>query len=130
MVEKFWFGNTRDFLKVAKESKEKYPWLSCFASKQSVEFTIKGILMKYKGSYPFTYDSSELLDTLNKELSVAVPEEIIKECDFLTPHYTLTRYSIVSSYNVRKTENCIGSAEKVLIWLSGAFDEVKEVIKE
>jgi len=32
--------------KVVKESKEKYSWLSCFASKQSVEFTIKGILTK------------------------------------------------------------------------------------
>jgi HEPN domain-containing protein len=128
LVEKFWFGKARDFLKVAKESKEKYPWLSCF--QQSVEFAIKGILMKYKGTYLFTYDLSELLETLNKELSVTVPEEIMKECDFLTPHYTLTRYSIVSSYNVRKAENCIGSAEKVLIWLSGAFDEVKEVIKE
>jgi len=51
--------------------------------------------MKYKGPYPFTYDLSELLETLNKELSVTVPEEIMKECDFLTPHYTLTRYSIV-----------------------------------
>jgi len=130
LVEKFWFGKAKDFLKVAKESKEEYPWLSCFASQQSVEFTIKGILMKYKGSYPFTHDLSELLDTLNKELSVAVPEEIMKECDFLTPHYTQARYSIVSSYNVRKAENCIESAEKVLIWLSGAFDEVKEVLKE
>ena len=95
MVEKFWFGKARDFLRVAKESKEKYPWLSSFASQQSVEFAIKGILMKYKGPYLFTYDLSELLETLNKELSVAVPEEIMKECVFLTPHYTLTRYSTV-----------------------------------
>jgi len=90
----------------------------------------KGHPNEVKRAYPFTYDSSELLDTLDEELSVAVPEEIIKEWDFPTPHYTLTRYSIVSNYNVRKAENCIGSAEKVLIWLSGAFDEVKEVIKE
>ncbi len=130
MVEKFWFGKARDFLKVAKESKERYPWLSCFASQQSVEFTIKGILMKYKGSYPFTHDLSELLEALSEELSVAVPEEIMKECDFLTSHYAQARYSMMSSYNARKAENCIASAEKVLNWLSGAFEEVKEVLKD
>jgi len=129
-VEKFWFGKARDFLKVAKESREKYPWLSCFASQQSVEFTIKGILMKYKGFYPFTHDLSELLEALSEELSVTVPEEVMKECDFLTSHYAQARYSVVSSYNVRKAENCIGSAEKVLNWLSGAFEEVKEVLKD
>jgi len=130
LVEKFWFGKARDFLKVAKESKEKYPWLSCFASQQSVEFTIKGILMKYKGSYPFTHDLSELLEALSEELSVAVPEEIMKECDFLTSHYAQARYSMISSYNARKAENCIGSAEKVLSWLSKAFEEVKEVLRD
>jgi len=31
---------------------------------------------------------------------------------------------------VRKAENCIRSAEKVLNWLSGAFEEVKEVLKD
>lgn len=118
-MEKFWFGKARDFLKVAKESKERYPWLSCFASQQSVEFTIKGILMKYKGSYHFTNDLSELLEALSEELPITVPEEIMKECDFLTSHYAQARYSMMSSYNARKAENCIGSAEKVLNWLSG-----------
>lgn len=130
MVEKFWFGKARDFLKVAKESKERYPWLSCFASQQSVEFTIKGILMKYKGSYHFTNDLSELLEALSEELPITVPEEVMKECDFLTSHYAQARYSMMSSYNARKAENCIGSAEKVLNWLSGAFEEVKEVLKD
>ena len=119
MVEKFWFGKARAFLKVAKESKERYPWISCFASQQSVEFTIKGILMKYRWSYPFTNDLSKLLEALSEELSITVQEEIMKECGFLTSHYVQARCSVVSSYNVRKAENCIGSAEKVLNWLSG-----------
>jgi HEPN domain-containing protein len=36
---------------------------------------------------------------------------------------------MMSSYNARKAENCIASAERVLNWLSGAFDEAKEVLK-
>jgi HEPN domain-containing protein len=87
LVEKFWFGKARAFLKVAKESKERYPWITCFASQQSVEFTIKGILMKYRWSYPFTNDLSKLLEALSEELSITVQEEIMKECGFLTSHY-------------------------------------------
>jgi HEPN domain-containing protein len=54
----------------------------------------------------------------------------MKECDFLTSHYVQARCSLVSSYNMRRAENCIGSAEKVLYCLSGAFEEVKGVLKD
>ncbi len=125
MVEKFWLGKAKEFLEIAKENKDKYPWLSCFASQQSVEFALKGVLVKYKGSYPFTPDLSELLEKISKEFSIQVPDDIMKEADFLTSHYTLTRYSAISTYNSRRAENCIESAEKILSWLKIRFKEIE-----
>jgi HEPN domain-containing protein len=128
VVEKFWFEKAKEFLEIAKNNKEKYPWLSCFASQQSVEFALKGILVKYKGSYPFTHDLGELLDLIGREFSLTIQPDILKDCDFLTPHYTQTRYSMISNYNLRKAESCINSAERVLNWLSNFFNEIKEII--
>ena len=127
-MEKFWFGKAKEFLEVAKESKDRHPWLSCFASQQSVEFALKGILLKYKGSFPFTHDLSELLEVIAKEFSVEVPEDVMKDADFLTSHYTLSRYSMVTSYNSRRAESCISSAERILMWLRGKFNEVSEIV--
>ncbi|MGC9105024.1 MAG: HEPN domain-containing protein [Thermoprotei archaeon] len=52
MAEKFWFERAREFLRVAEEVKATYPWLSCFSSQQGVEFVLKGLLVKYRGSHP------------------------------------------------------------------------------
>jgi HEPN domain-containing protein len=128
MVEKFWFEKSKEFLEIARNNKESHPWLSCFASQQSVELALKGILIKYKGSYPLTHDLGELLNLIGKEFSITILPEILKECDFLTPHYTQARYSMITNYNSRKAENCINSAERILSWLSSLFKEIKEIL--
>jgi HEPN domain-containing protein len=128
LAEKFWFERAREFLRVAEEVKATYPWLSCFSSQQGVEFVLKGLLVKYKGSHPFTHDLTELIQVLSEELKVEVPEEVLKECDYLTPHYIQTRYSMLSSYDRRRAERCLASAKAVLTWLGSKFQEVKEVV--
>jgi HEPN domain-containing protein len=128
MVEKFWFEKSKEFLEIARNNKESHPWLSCFASQQSVELALKGILVRYKGSYPLTHDLGELLNLIGKEFSITILPEILKECDFLTPHYTQAKYSTITNYNSRKAENCINSAERILSWLSSFFKEIKEIL--
>jgi HEPN domain-containing protein len=83
--------------------------------------------VKYKGTYPLPHDLGELLDLIGKEFSLTVPLDIMKDCDFLTPHYTQSRYSMMPSYNLRKAESCINSAERILNWLSSFFKEIKEI---
>ena len=128
MVEKFWFEKAKEFLEIARNNKESHPWLSCFASQQCIELALKGILVKYKGTYPLPHDLGELLNLIGKEFSLTVPLDIMKDCDFLTPHYTQSRYSMMPSYNLRKAESCINSAERILNWLSNFFKEIKEII--
>ncbi|AWR93636.1 HEPN domain-containing protein [Acidianus brierleyi] len=122
MVEKFWFEKSKEFLEIAKKLlNDGYFWYACFSSQQSVEFALKGILVKYKGSFPFTHDLGEIMEKIENELSINVPENIMHNCDFLTPHYTMSRYSQFTEYNKRKAEECISSAMEILEWLKKNF---------
>jgi Uncharacterized conserved protein related to C-terminal domain of eukaryotic chaperone, SACSIN len=119
VVEKFWFNKSDEFYSIAKEMAERgHYWFSCFASQQSVEFLLKGIEMKYTGTHTFTHDLSELLQKVEKILGVKATEEVYQACDFLTPHYTISRYSMVTSYDKRKALECIKMSEIVRNWVN------------
>ncbi|WP_286188955.1 HEPN domain-containing protein [Sulfolobus sp. S-194] len=123
MVEKFWFEKSKEFLELAKKHLDDgYFWFSCFASQQSVEFALKGLLVKYKGMFPFTHDLGELAEKVGKELGVNVPDDIIRYCDILTPHYVMSRYSQFAEYNRRKAEECLNSATIVIEWVRKNFN--------
>jgi HEPN domain-containing protein len=123
MVEKFWFEKSKEFFELAKKHLEDgYYWFSCFASQQSVEFALKGLLVKYKGVYPFTQDLGELAEKVRNELSADVPNEILQSCDFLTPHYVVSRYSQFTHYTRRNAEECLNSAMKILEWIKNTFN--------
>ncbi len=123
MVEKFWFEKSKELLEIAKKLlNDGYFWYVCFSSQQSIEFALKGILVKYKGSFPFTHDLGEIMEKIENELSINVPENIIHNCDFLTPHYIMSRYSQFAEYNKRKAEECINSAMEILEWLKKNFN--------
>ncbi|BCU71124.1 HEPN domain-containing protein [Stygiolobus caldivivus] len=122
MVEKFWFEKSKEFLDLAKKHLEDgYYWFVCFGSQQSVEFALKGILVKHKGVFPFTHDLGELAERVRDELSIDVPQNILHDCDFLTPHYVMSRYSQFADYNRRKAEECLKSATEVVEWLKRNF---------
>ncbi|MBP1357088.1 MAG: HEPN domain-containing protein [Sulfolobus sp.] len=118
MVEKFWFERSKEFMDLAKKNiNEGYYWFSCFASQQSVEFFLKGILVKFKGYFPFTYDLGELMEIVSQTFQITVSNEIYRDCDILTPHYVMSRYSQSTSYDRRRAEECVESANRVINWI-------------
>ncbi|MCG3109017.1 hypothetical protein L3N51_01307 [Metallosphaera sp. J1] len=118
MVEKFWFDRSEEFLQVAERLfNEGYYWMVCFSSHQSVEFRLKGILVKNFGEYPFSHDLSRLLSEIQEKLMVPVPGPVFRDGDFLTPHYTISRYSQISNYDRRKAEECLFSARNLITFL-------------
>ncbi len=111
-----WIRKAREFLEVAREDldKERY-WLACFHSQQAVELYLKGVLVKYSGSYPFTHSIVELLEAL-EALGVKVDKELYVYADALERHYTRARYPGVGLvvYNERTGARCLEYAEKII----------------
>ncbi len=121
MVEKFWFEKAREFLEIAEGMiREGRYWMACFSSQQAADFLLKGLQLKYTATHLFTHDLSTLLNEVAKILNLNPPPEIYLACDYLTPHYTLARYSQISTYDKRKAEECVRQARKIFQWISEA----------
>ncbi|MBS7248162.1 MAG: HEPN domain-containing protein [Candidatus Jordarchaeales archaeon] len=110
-----WAERARFFLKEGERYlKEGVYWAACFNAHQSVEFYLKGILIKLVNSYPFTHDLSVLVDELEK-VGISIPEHVRLSSDYLTPHYTGARYPGTKSiiYDRRRAERCLAHAKVI-----------------
>ena len=116
-----WLDRARFFLREAERYlDEGVYWAACFNAHQAAEFYLKGILLKKVNLYPFTHDLTVLL----KELSlnrIDVPEKVQESADYLTPHYTGSRYPGTRSivYDKRKAENCLRNAKVIAEFVEG-----------
>lgn len=110
-----WVERARFFLKEGERYfSEGVYWAACFNAYQSAEFFLKGILLKLANSYPFTHDLSVLIDELGK-MGVNVPDGVRLSADYLTPHYTGSRYPSARFmvYDERRARNCLEHARVI-----------------
>lgn len=89
-------------------------WFSCSASQQSIDFLLWGILVKYKGIFPFTHDIGELVRMISQGFQIEISNEIYRDCDFLTSHYVMSKYSQYTFHDKRRAEECVESAIRLI----------------
>jgi HEPN domain-containing protein len=119
-----WLVHAESDLKLAKLglNKDVLPEQICFHAQQTVEKTLKAVLLFYKIDFPFTHDLEELLDTF-EAAKISVPAHLL-DVGILTPYAVETRYpgfwgEILES----EVSEAILLAEKAIKW-------AEEVIKK
>ena len=120
MSSREWFQRGDEFLEEAEGalSRGRY-WFACFNSHQAAEFYLKGKLIELCGSYTFTHDLTVLARELSACYNVRIPDEILLATQFLSPHYTGSRYPGARSifYDESLAKNCINMAKKIIQWV-------------
>ncbi|AAL63799.1 conserved hypothetical protein [Pyrobaculum aerophilum str. IM2] len=95
---------------------------AAFFAQQSVEFLLKGVLIKLTGSRPLTHSLSELLALLAKVLGVSVPEEAMRCAEALESHYIQARYPDARLNEYRKWEG-----EEAVKCMEALWEYVRQV---
>jgi len=116
-----WLERARFFLKEAvRYYDEKVYWATCFNAHQSAEFYLKGFLLKIANLYPFTHDLAILMNELSKN-GLTVPEDVQESAEYLTPHYTGSRYPGTRSivYDEKKAHRCLEHAKRIAEFIEG-----------
>ncbi len=110
---KRWMDKVKDDLRKAKDNfKIKNYDLSSFLCQQTVEKALKAVLIERTKNFPKIHD----LVRLGK--LVVLDEELLKDCEKLSPVYIETRYPDVDEEDYTQEESAedIKTAEKILKW--------------
>jgi len=114
-----WLRRAQEFLEEAENAfqRGRY-WFACFNAHQAAEFFLKGKLLEKCGSFTFTHDLAVLLQELCACLSLSAPSDIVIAAQFLSPHYTGSRYPGIRSviYDRSLAQNCLNMARKIIGW--------------
>jgi len=117
-----WYKRGEEFLDEANSAlqKKRY-WFACFNAHQAAEFYLKGKLIELCGSFSFTHDLSLLCKELTSCLNIGLPNEILLAAQFLSPHYTSSRYPGLRGINYDESlaKTCIDMATKIIKWVEG-----------
>ena len=115
-----WYERSKEFMEEANLalSRNRF-WFACFNAHQAVEFALKGKLIEICGTFTFTHDLTLLCKDLSSCKGGEVPEDVLLAAQFLSPHYTSSRYpgTRAVNYDLYLAENCIKMAEKVIEWV-------------
>lgn len=87
----------------------------CYHAQQCAEKSIKAVLLKKAGSFPYIHDLAELVNCVNK-LGITVPDSVIDAVE-LTPYAVEGRYPGFDDF-VEEPERieAVKKAKKVLRW--------------
>jgi HEPN domain-containing protein len=119
-----WLVHAESDLKLAKLglNKDILPEQICFHAQQTVEKTLKAVLLFYKIDFPFTHDLEELLDTF-ESAKISVPAHLL-DVGILTPYAVETRYpGFWGEISESEVSEAISLAEKAVKW-------AEEIIKK
>lgn len=122
-----WLIHAQSDLKLAKLglSHDVLAEQVCFHAQQSVEKSLKAVLLYYRIDFPLTHDLEQLLDTLEQG-GIKVPPGLLAVGE-LTPYAVETRYpgywGEISEYDV---ENAIALAEETISWAGRVVQEAGE----
>jgi deoxyhypusine synthase len=111
---KRWINSAKDDLRKAKDNFNISNYdLTSFLSHQSVEKSLKAILIKRTKKFPRIHD----LVRLGK--IVGLDDDMLKDCEELTFVYTETRYPDASTrkYTKNESQEDINIAERILKWV-------------
>ena len=123
-MAEIWLNKARRFRDYAKEDlvNNRYDSAAFFAQ-QSVELLIKGLLIKFGGSRPITYSTSELLQYLMRLIGREAPQEVVRCAESLEQHYVQARYPDVRINDYRRWE-----AEEAVKCMDLVWDYVQQVV--
>lgn len=108
-----WFKRAQKDLKAAEHSftSKDYEW-ACFQVQQSVEKTLKALLIKKTHQFQKVHDLVELAKICH------APEEIILKCGKINPFYIETRYPELSKdYSKEDVTTVIHFGKDILQWI-------------
>ncbi len=117
---KDWLTHAKSDLKLAKLGlrQDVLSEQICFHAQQTVEKSLKAVLLFLHIDFPFTHDLEELLDTF-EHAGISIPSEFL-EVGVLTPYAVETRYpgfwGEISEYDVNEA---ITFAEMTIEWAEG-----------
>lgn len=110
---KKWLDKAKDDLKKAKDNFkiENYD-LTSFLCQQSVEKTLKAVLIEKTGEFPKIHD----LVRLGK--LVGIDDKLLTDCEKLNPVYIETRYPDISEerYTPKESSEDIKIASRMIKW--------------
>jgi len=84
--------------------------VAAFLSHQAAEKALKALFILKKHRLWKTHDLVGLASRMD------APEDILKVCDELNPHYIATRYPVEVEYNEEIAKTTLKKAKKVLEW--------------
>ncbi|WP_168364213.1 HEPN domain-containing protein [Metallosphaera hakonensis] len=121
---KKWINQAKEDLKTAEILHEngRY-YASVFFCHQSVEKGLKALLIKGRKDPGKTHSLSDLLEIIETDLGVQIPNNVKKAVNQIIPHYTLSTYPDVSDslpaqiYDAETSERILRSCKEVLEWL-------------
>ncbi|MCK7521058.1 MAG: HEPN domain-containing protein [Ignavibacteriales bacterium] len=117
-----WLKRAKSNLNIGKESnnlEEREIFLEdlCFNLQQSVEKSLKALLIYCGIDFPKTHDILRLLKTIEKRTTIIIPD-YIKDAIDLTPYAVKTRYPNWNSISDEKYKQAVVISENVYNWVN------------
>lgn len=112
-----WLEHARSDLKLARlgASQDVLPAQVCFHAQQSVEKSLKAVLLFTGTDFPLTHDIEELLDTMDA-VGIVIPDDL-KGINTLTPYAVETRYpGYWGEISRDDIDEALMLAEKTVTW--------------
>lgn len=85
---------------------------AAFYAQQAAEKALKAMQIDKLGRFERTHDLVYLAK------SVEAPDEVIEQCELISPFYTVTRYPDVEvSFNTKKVSSVVEATKEVVEWV-------------
>jgi len=118
-----WMEQAQEDLKTAKILlAQGVFYASVFFSHQAVEKALKAVLLKNGKDPGKIHSLPDLVEILETELDLSVPEDIRSAVYEINPHYVITRYPDAANgvpakaYNRVKADEIFNKSQEVLKW--------------
>lgn len=118
-----WFDRAERYYRLAHELFERgyYPE-SCFYAQQSIEFLLKGLMIKFLGVRPYTHDLIMIYESIKEFINRELDDKLRRCLKFLSEQYMGSRYP-----DVRIIEYDIGEARECIECLEGLWNVFKTI---